>query len=356
MRQALTLAILTGMVSTLEADQAIDVSDTVARGLQWLASQQDRDGAWSANGGQYPGSMTGLAGMALLMEGSSLKEGRYRENIERAVEWYLKRAQPNGLLADTREARERARYMYAQGFGTLFLACAYGEERDEKRRQRLETVLTNAVQFIGKAQTNRGGWGYVSAAEGSNFDEGSVTITQLQALRAARNAGIVVPKEVIDKAVQYLKNCTTNRGGIIYSLARGQPRAGGERAPLTAAAVACAFSAGEYDGEYARKWLSYCKSALNYTGRIGHYEYTHYYYAQVLWVLGDDRYAQLFPESKASNRLTWSDYRKAKFAEVKRLQNRDGSWSHSRYGPVYSTAIYLTLLQLEKGMLPIYER
>ena len=40
--------------------------------------------------------------------------------------------------------------------------------------------LTKAVEFTGKAQTNRGGWGYDSAADGGDFDEGSVTITQMQ--------------------------------------------------------------------------------------------------------------------------------------------------------------------------------
>src|SRR5947209_20404475 len=149
--------------------------------------------------------------------------------------------------------------MYGQGFGTLFLASVYGEEDDEKRRKDLEKLLTKAIEFIGKAQSDGGGWGYVSAAEGGNFDEGSVTVTQLQALRAARNAGIVVPKSIIDKAVKYLHDCTTPRGGIIYSLAHGGPAVGGERPPLTAAAVACAFSAREYNSELAKKWLEFCR-------------------------------------------------------------------------------------------------
>src|SRR5256885_17040179 len=74
------------------------------------------------------------------------------------------------------------------------------------------------------------------SADGGGFDEGSVTITQLQGLRAARNAGIVVPKSIIDKATKDLKDCTTPRGGVSYSLAHGAAAAGGERPPLTAAA------------------------------------------------------------------------------------------------------------------------
>ena len=34
-----------------------------------------------------------------------------------------------------------------------------------------------AVTFSGSAQTEAGGWGYVSAREGNDFDEGSTTIT-----------------------------------------------------------------------------------------------------------------------------------------------------------------------------------
>ena len=65
-------------------------------------------------------------------------------------------------------------------------------------------MLTKAVEYVVSAQTTRGGWGYVSAKEGNDFDEGSVTITQIQALRAARNAGIPVPREAVVKTVEVI--------------------------------------------------------------------------------------------------------------------------------------------------------
>ena len=33
--------------------------------------------------------MTALAGMALLMEGSTLREGKYSDNIRKAVDWLM---------------------------------------------------------------------------------------------------------------------------------------------------------------------------------------------------------------------------------------------------------------------------
>src|SRR5262245_45812123 len=58
----------------------------VAKGLDWLARNQSRDGHWEAFGGQYPVTMTALSGMAMLMEGSTIREGKYRDHIRRAVD------------------------------------------------------------------------------------------------------------------------------------------------------------------------------------------------------------------------------------------------------------------------------
>jgi hypothetical protein len=335
-----------------------EYKEVVRRGLDYVANAQARDGHWDANGGQYPTTMTAMGGMVLLMEGSTLREGKYAERLRRAVDWLMDRSQANGLIGNPNNPTEATRYMYGHGFGMLFLASVYGEEEDERRRKTLEDILTRAVKFCGDAQTNRGGWGYVSAKDGQNFDEGSVTVTQLQGLRACRNAGIVVPKKIIDDATKYLEKCTTPRGGVIYSLAQGGAFNGGERPPLTAAAIACGFSAGDYDAPICKKWLDYCKTAIpvGQAARAGHDEYTHYYYAQALYILGDEGYGKLFPNSKEDERLTWSKYRKTMFEHLKNSQAKDGSWSGGYVGPIFSTTIYLTVLQLENGTLPIYQR
>jgi hypothetical protein len=301
--------------------------------------------------------------MAMLCEGSTIREGKYRDNIRRACNYLMDRAQPNGLIGVATSYAEGGRYMYGHGFGLLFLACVVGEEENAKRRQRLVEICEKAAKYTRDAQTNRGGWGYVSAKDGSNFDEGSVTITQVQGLRAARNAGIVVPNDAIKMAQKYLQDSTNSQGGIMYSLAWGG--AGGEGRPaLTAAAVACGFSFGEYKSDLVKKWLKNCQIHLSIPGdgrRMGHDEYTHYYYAQVVYVLGEDRYKKLFPDAKSDELLTWKKYRKSVFDEFKRTQSADGSWSADSWtarmvGPVYVTACYLTVMQLDKGALPIYQK
>src|SRR5690242_1345477 len=53
---------------------------TIAKGLQYLVRQQQKDGHWGASGDTYPVSMTALSGMALLMEGSTVRDGKYATN------------------------------------------------------------------------------------------------------------------------------------------------------------------------------------------------------------------------------------------------------------------------------------
>ena len=349
--------------------------DCIDRGLQWLAKAQARDGHWEANGGNYPVAMTALAGLALLCEGSTPTQGRYSKNIEDAVEWLLSRVQPNGLIANIQNAEEQQRYMYGHGYALMFLSQVFGEESDPRRREQLRRVLERAVEFTARAQTRLGGWGYVSAADNQDFDEGSVTITQLQALRAARDAGIPVPKETIDKAKDYLRKSTQvvrhdpdprkREAGVTYSLRGG---GGNVRPPLTAAGIACMFSAGEYENELAIQWLNYCMRhiPIDRTGRdsFGHWEYTHFYYAQVIYVLGEDRHAKLRPDLAEIERrdpsqrvlLKWSRYREVIFDYLKSRQSSNGAWSQGWVGPVFTTSLHLIILQLDKAALPIFQR
>jgi hypothetical protein len=290
--------------------------------------------------------------MALLMEGSTLREGKYADNIRKAVDWMMARGQPDGLLGKPGRQSEGGRPLFGHGYGMLFLATVYSQEGDGDRRDRLDKILTKAVEFTGKAQSNRGGWGYIPAAEGGNLDEGASTIVQLQGLRAARNAGIVVPKRLID--IDYLRKCTTPRGGVLYSLTRGD---GGDRTALTAGALACMLTAGDYDSELAKKWLQFCRQSIPIDDRrIGHDEFTHYYYAQAMYILGDQEYANLFPGSKPAEQLTWSKYREGTFPAILAHQGGAGGWNTGNLGPVYATACWLTVLQLDDATLQIYRR
>src|SRR5438105_5270211 len=74
---------------------------TVQKALKWLVDKQNkRDGHWEAEGQGYPVTMTALAGMALLSEGSTATEGKYAKNIALARDWLIGRCMPNGMIGN----------------------------------------------------------------------------------------------------------------------------------------------------------------------------------------------------------------------------------------------------------------
>jgi hypothetical protein len=333
---AVVLAAWPAAARAAHRDPRID--KLVSRGLDWVASTQSRLGHWSANEGRYPTAMTALAGVALLCEGSTTTQGKYSKNVRMAVDYLLSRSRANGLIGDP--GRDD-RYTYGHGYSMLFLSQVLGEEEDESRRKELIDVLTRAVVFTGQAQTAAGGWGYVSAKDGSDFDEGSTTITQVQGLRGCRNAGIVVPKEIVDAAVNYIRKCTLPDGGVQYS-----SKGGGGRPAISAAAIACLFNAGDYDSQYVPKLQDYCRRNLGDISNqgFGHWHYAHYYYAQVQYRQGGKE---------------WESYRDKIYAKLAGEASENGKyvvWNQGYIGPIYTTAINLTILQLENGALPIYQR
>jgi hypothetical protein len=304
-------------------------------GLNWVAKNQSKLGHWTAS--NFPTAMTALAGTALVCSGSTAMQGPYAKNIRRAVDYLVTKTRDNGLIGDPLTDN---RYTYGHGFSMLFLSQVLGEEEDADRRQELIDLLTKAVEFSALAQTESGGWGYVSAKDGNNFDEGSTTITQVQGLRGCRNAGIPVPKEIIEKAKEYIYNCKNTDGGISYS----SRNRGSSRPAITAAALAALFNAGDYDSEHVPDMLEYCKKNL-YTiaggaRAFGHWHYTYLYYSQVVYRQGDDE---------------WEPFRDKLYDKIITEQTSEGSWT-GNIGPIYVTACNLIMLQLDKALLPIYQR
>ena len=305
----------------------------VKNGLDYLSNTQQANGSWSNAGAQgYPTAMTALAGMGLLCSGSTPDAGPYAPNLKRAVQYLLECAEsgPSGLITSDHDGRS----MHGHGFAMLFLAECYGDELDVKTQERIRHALEKAVELTAKSQSHAGGWIYTPDANG---DEGSVTVTQLQGLRACRNAGIKVPRSTIDRAVKYLEICQNPDGGISYSA----QNLGQSRPAISAAAVATLYAAGQYDSKVAEKCLEYVMSVISPTRSDGHYFYTQLYTAQALYQVHDQRYAKYFPQLR--------DFLLAQ-------QAADGSWAGDGIGPIYGTAVACIILQLPYDYVPIYQR
>src|SRR5205814_1366207 len=78
-------------------------------------------------------------------------------------------------------------------------------------------ALSRAVALLERSQNCYGGWN--TAPEGAATDDGSgaIAIMQITALRAARNSGIQVRQQVIEKARKYLLEMTSPDGWYAYN-------------------------------------------------------------------------------------------------------------------------------------------
>jgi len=307
----------------------------IKKGLDFLAKSQGDDGAFTrdADGQAYPVAMTSLAGMAFLANGNTPSRGPYSENVARIVEFLINNTQASGLI--TGPAQEHGYSMYGHGFAMLFLSSCYGMETDDRTRDRMKKIITNAITLTGGASSN-GGWCYTP----SSGDEGSVTVTQMQGLRAASNAGFTVPKGIIEGGVHYLEMCKAPEGGICYSLSTG----GAAHLPISAAAIATLYNAGQYDSKLADSCMAYVSQQFDIQkdnfSKGGHDYYTHLYAAQAFYQAGDKYWDKYFPGARD---------------QLIKQQQGDGSWS-GEIGQTYCTSIALIILQLPYKYLPIYQR
>jgi hypothetical protein len=329
--------------------------DTVNKALEYLIKNQHADGRWEGDGGKHPVAVTALAGMALLMDGSTVKKGKYSENLRKAVDYLVSKsdAKREGLIFSDHPS-ETNRYMQGHGLATQFLAWAYQGEADDPRRKKLDDVLTKAVKYIAKAQSSQGGWYDTSKVEGHDFDSVAATAIQIHALYMISELGIAVRSEAIALDAQaYLKKA------IEKFEKGGKPAPNRSRSAETAAALACRFNPNAYldqDG-VANAWFKICKTEVPMGDKItfGRDEMTHYYYSQAIYTL------KVNPELNArGDAPKWEDYRKSVFDHLQKKQEKDGSWPAPTeapggvsVGPVYATAVWCTVLQFDKRHHPL---
>jgi squalene cyclase len=302
-----------------------ELAAAVTRGLRYLASEQHADGGWG--GGRYDRhvGITALACIAFMADGHLPGRGKYGRHVERGLDFVLDNAQESGLIvADASHGP-----MYGHGFATLFLAEVYGQTQDRRCRE----ALVKAIRLIVQSQNPEGGWRYHPVPYDADV---SVTICQVMALRAARNAGISVPKATIDRAIEYVKKCQNSDGGFRYML-----QGGGSAFPRSAAGLASLFYAGVYEGENVEKALAYIgKHAETTYARNHHYYYGHYYAAQAMFLAGGEHWQKWFPAIRE---------------EMIQSQQDDGRWT-SPHSDAYGTAMALIILQVPNRLLPIFQR
>jgi hypothetical protein len=300
----------------------------VERGLAWLAKLPNVAGSNArSQGGQHQAAIVAISGLAFMQAGNLPGRGKYGKEVQNCVDFVLSACQESGLIA----AEAGHGPMYDHGFATLFLAEIYGMTGEESVKEKLQ----KAVRLTQKTQNPEGGWRYFPVPYDADI---SVTITQIMALRAARDAGIKVEKEIIDNSIKYVQKCQNGDGGFMYMASQGGPSG----FPRSAAGCAALYYAGVFEGDTLERGLKYVKQFQPRQGvpqqNEGHYFYGNYYAVQAMFLSGGEYWAEWFPAIRD---------------ELCDKQKPDGSWDGD-VSTEYATAMALIILQMPNRYLPVY--
>lgn len=348
------IAASSGKLAGAQEGESLYVADEIDRAVRratdYLLETQRDDGAIADRGHEI--AMTSLAIMSMASVGTQPSKLSDRGRaMEKAINFVLKEKHQDaqGYFG----GRDGSR-MYGHGITTLMLTEMLGMGATPEQNERIHRALVKAIELIlaaqrvSKSEKLRGGWRYTPTSRDSDL---SVSIWQLMALRSAKNDGINVPGESIEKALNYLRfsyASPMNRDGTPRDKISGFSYTPGTHHPsftMTAAGMLAMQVCGQYDSplvEGASEWLLQHPPKKN--ERFFHYGV--YYYAQGMHQAGGD-YAEkadkLVPELLLDGQRT------------------NGSWlgragEERNQGSVYATSLAILSLSVRYHYLPIYQR
>jgi hypothetical protein len=286
---------------------------TIKASLRWLASKQLPSGAFT-NGG-HQAAFTSYVLMAFLSAGEVPNEGEHGKTVQKAVDFLLTCVRPDGYIA----APTGEHNMYGHGISAIALGEVYGMTRDPAIRPKLE----RAIKLIVDTHI-------------------SVTVLQVVALRVAKNSGIEVPQDTIDRAVQYVKSCNhAQTGGFTY-----QSRGGSPGFARTAAAIYSLQVCGLYDDPMVAKGSQFLLDKLK--GDREWFTYGAFYAAPAQYMIGGDTWAKWY--QSMSDTLLPQVKKQGDLAFWAPLDGGKGQ------NEVYATAVYTMILAMPYQYVPLYQR
>jgi hypothetical protein len=336
---SLILLGMTGLASAQPPNARIgeavprDVREMYDKGLQYLVKTQTDKGDWQ--GGQSGPGITGLGLLAFLASGEDPNFGLYSNNVRKAVRSIVTGQDANtGYFGNS---------MYHHGFATLALAEAYGAVDDRqvwqggKAPRSIGAALELAVRAALTSQKKNplGAWRY---SPDSGDADTSVSGAVLVGLLAARNAGMEIPDEAMDKAISYYTKMTSSSGQVAYSGGFG----GFDESLARISIATLVYSlARRKDLPQFKATRDYLVNKLEFTGRsgFGWEDYQRYYQAQALFQADVE---------------AWKKWNKLLIRQLKAAQRADGSFS-GQHGSAAATSMTLLALALNYRFLPIYE-
>jgi hypothetical protein len=325
------------------------------RGIEWLARNQGPQGNWESN----DLGLVGLGVLAFLANGHLPGRGRFGAVVARALDYVLRNAQASGLL----NIADPQRDMYNHGLATFVLGQAHGMTDD----RRISRVLEQSLKLIANTQARDGGWDYRARRQSYGHDL-SLVVMQAKALRSAVDSGLEVRSDVIQLAIQSVRqkyratNGARNLDDPRIQEGPGQFTYDGHNGTtaMAAAGVVCLQEFGQYDDWRIPKNMDVISQAVKDLkppragdGRVAFDAYTLYYVGQALYQVGDQWWKECYPLLR--DNLVTAQIRKP--SDV----SEDGAWRDPRYvtggrpSLLFGTSVACFLLAIPNRYLPILQ-
>ncbi len=326
--------------------------------LKWLARHQDEDGRWDADGFMkhdregtpcdgagnpvHDVGVTGLALLAFLGDGSTLRGGEFRDQLRSGVRWLKDQQQDNGLFGQNASHD----FVYGHAIAAYAMVEAYGLSQYTT----LKHVAQGGIHYLESHRNPYGVWRYQPR---DNDNDTSVTGWCIMAYESAKFFKLDVNENALKLSAVWLDQVATPDGRHGYSKA-GEPSSRhpgdhGTRFPvekgesMTAVGLFCRFFLGQNPKEVpvmkASADLILSKPPIWDTkaGTIDHYYW--YYATYALYQMGGRH---------------WQEWSRHLTPAVLRTQRQDGNF-HGSWDPagawgqdggrVYATAILALTLE-----------
>jgi len=304
---------------------------TIRGALRYLAEKQQPNGSFVADQ-NHQAALSAYALMAFMAAGEVPGEGEFGSAVKKGEDFLLDCCRPDGYIA----APTGENNMYGHGIATICLAEMYGESPNPALRPKLE----RAIKLIVSCQNAQGGWRYPPKIGDADI---SVTVLQVVALRAAKNAGLDIPQSTIDRAVAYVKSCQDRFDPRGFDYQPGTLQAGFAR---TAAAIYSLQVCGLYDDPMVAAGSEFLVEKRDLS--MQYFTYGNFYAAPAEYMIGGKAWTD------------WYGWIHAELMDKVQTMGDTKYWNPFDPGTgvntIYATSVYTMILAMPLHYVPLYQR